>query len=538
MLDKEAKAAAADDAANPKRVAKLEAAEPISLPSGTPLAIPSVFASHMVVPAGVDFTIWGLAAVGTGPVNVTMSGHSVSAELEGDGRWTVTLPAMNASKAPNSIGISSAKSTIELEDVLVGDVYVCMGADNMAMPLSMSRNSSQALKLAESMGDRLRIMSVKQKAGCVNPQDNFTARTPWHRTWSEGHTESFSALCYHFGVEQLNARPDLPVGLIQVTAKGSQSWQWAPPNSAKKCQKPSNVAENTVGIYWNSMLRPLAALKGPRAFVYELGGDDCVSIDMFAKVQEIWRAGRRADPENEMPAVIGAQYSCTSPAELTRADYDHQQAFTQLPRSSVAVTSDLCSVNARGCGSHSPFKREEAKRFAIRAESLLYKKKGVPANAPKPVHVFVDRYEPSWGSFHYGSVGDFTCHTCVWGMRVVFDQDVELLPEFKKLSGGFNGHVSGFQLYPNTKPGLNYFPVTMQLNWVGGNTVQLNATVKVGALGVDSPWPGRLQYGEGPFPVMPLVSGATGEPVPQLSIEVPLGEGKYEFRKLDAILDS
>ena len=62
---------------------KLEAALPISLPRGTPLAVPSVFASHMVVPADVDFTIWGLAAVGTGPVKVTMNGQSVSAELEG-----------------------------------------------------------------------------------------------------------------------------------------------------------------------------------------------------------------------------------------------------------------------------------------------------------------------------------------------------------------------------------------------------------------------------------------------------------------------
>jgi hypothetical protein len=486
----------------------------------------------MVVPAGVDFTIWGLAAVGTGPVNVTMNGHSASAKLEGDGRWTVTLPAMNASKAPTSISITSAKSKIELEDVLVGDVYVCMGGDNMAVPLSTSRDRNQALELAEALGDRLRIMSVKQKACCANPQDNFTARTPWQRTWSEGHTDSFSALCYHFGAEQLSARPDLPVGLIQVTAKGSQSWEWAPPHSAKACKKPSDVADDTVGIHWNSMLRPLATLTGPRAFLYELGGDGCVSIDMLYQVQEIWRAGRQGDPENEVPAVIGAQYSCTSPAELTRADYDYQQAFMQLPRSGVAVTSDLCSANARGCGSRYPFKSEEAKRFAIRAERLLYKKKGVPANAPRPVHVFIDRYEPSWGSFHYGVVGDFTCHTCVWGIRVVFDQGVELRPEFKDFQGGYNGHVNGFQLYPNTKPGLNYFPVTMQLNWVGGNTVQLNATVKIGELGVDYPWPGRLQYGEGPFPVMPLVSGATGEPVPQLSIEVPLGDGKNEFKKV------
>jgi hypothetical protein len=292
------------------------------------------------------------------------------------------------------------------------------------------------------------------------------------------------------------------------------------------------VAKDTVGIYWNSMLRPLAALKGPRAFLYELGGDGCVSIDMLSYMQEIWRAGRHGDPENEVPAIISAVYSCTSQAELTRPNYDFAEALNQLPRSGVAVTSDLCSVSGGGCGSHSPLKQEEAKRFARRAESLLDKKKGVPASGPKPVHVFVDRYEPSWGSFHYGTVGDFDCPACSWGMRVVFDQDVKLRPEFKDFKGGYMGHLNGFQLYPNTSPGLNFFPITMQLNWVGGNTLQLNATIKVGALGVPSPWPGRLQYGEGPFPVMPLVAKATGEPVPQLSIEVPLGDGMDEFKKL------
>ncbi|CAK0791665.1 unnamed protein product [Prorocentrum cordatum] len=520
-LEEEAEAAAAD-----------EAAEAISLPAGVPLALPSVFASHMVVPAGVQFTMWGLAQQGTGPVSVTMNRVSVSAELEADGRWTVTLPAMEVSSSPTAITIASATSNIELEDVLVGDVYVCMGGDNMGMPLNASRHSGKALQTAEKMGDNLRIMSVQQVACCAIPQDNFTARTPWRRTWSEEGTEGFSALCYHFGVEQITRRPDQPVGLIQVTAAGSQSWQWAPSHTAQTCERPGDVAADTVSIYWNSMLRPLVPLKGVRAFLFELSGDGCVSIDMVYHMQEIWRADRPGDPENAVPAIIGAQYSCTSPAELTRADYDYQEAFLQLPRSGFAVTSDLCSVTARGCGSHSPFKQEEAQRFATRAEALLWKKDGVPANAPKPVHVFVDRYEPSWGKFHYGVVGDFTCHTCVWGMRIVFDQDVELRPEFADFKGGFNGHINGFQLYVNTKPGLNYFPVTMQLNWVGGNTVQLNATIKVGALGVDSPWPGRLQYGEGPFPVMPLVSGATGEPVPQLSIEVPLGDGKAELRKL------
>jgi len=58
--------------------------------------------------------------------------------------------------------------------------------------------------------------------------------------------------------------------------------------------------------------------------------------------------------------------------------------------------------------------------------------------------------------------------------------------------------------------------------------VQLNFTIKVGALGVPSPWPGRLQYGE----AASLVGIATGEPVPRLSLEVPLGDGREELRQL------
>jgi hypothetical protein len=282
------------------------------------------------------------------------------------------------------------------------------------------------------------------------------------------------------------------------------------------------------------MLHPLTALRGPRALLFELEGDGCVSIDMVSQLQKIWATRRQGGSENEKPAVLGAQYSCTAPASLTGANYDYQQDFLQLHRSGVVVTSDLCTPAAQGCGAHSPFKHDEAKRFAIRAEQLIRQRSHVPASFPKLVHVFVDMYNESWGSFHLGSMGTVPAymHWCIWGMRLVFDQEVELRPEFQGFKEGYLGHINGFQLYVNTSPGLNYLPLTMLFSWVRGNTVQLNVTMKTHELGVDSPWPGKLQYGEGPFPVMPLVSSATGEPVPQFSLEVPLGDGKEDFEKL------
>jgi hypothetical protein len=506
------------------------------LPADTSLALPSVFASHMVVPAGVEFAIWGLARTGTGPVTVTINGLSVDANLESDGRWYVTLPAMNASKAPTAVNISSAEALIQLEDVVVGDVYICMGASNMAMPLERAAEGPEALELAAKLGDRLRILNVGQRPCCEEPQDNLTAEAPWQRVWSEGPTGGFSALCYFFGAEQLSARPDLPVGLIQVTAVDSQSWHWAPPHSVATCHKPSDVADDIVGIYWNSMLHPLTALRGPRALLFELEGDGCVSIDMVSQLQKISATRRQGGSENEKPAVLGAQYSCTAPASFTAANYDYQQDFLQLHRSGVVVTSDLCTPAAQGCGAHSPFKHDEAKRFAIRAEQLIRQRSHVPASFPKLVHVFVDMYNESWGSFHFGTVSTVPCPWCNWGMRLVFDQKVDLRPDFQGFKG-YLGHINGFQLYPNMSPGLEYLPLTMQFSGVGGYTVQLNVTMKMGELWpgnerVKSPWPGKLQYGEGPFPVMPLVSSATGEPVPQFSLEVPLGDGKEDFEKL------
>jgi len=61
-----------------------------------------------------------------------------------------------------------------------------------------------------------------------------------------------------------------------------------------------------------------------RAILYEMQGDGCVALDMLDQAQEIWRTGRQGGSANEVPALIGAMYSCTSPAALMGANYDFQ----------------------------------------------------------------------------------------------------------------------------------------------------------------------------------------------------------------------
>ena len=183
------------------------------------VAVSNLFTDHMVVQQGKPVIIWGTAESGEA-VTVAIAGKAAQVTADADGKWTAKLPALKANSGPHTITIK-ASNLLAIEDVLVGEVWVCSGQSNMAWPVA-SANDPQ-LEALSARFPRMRIISVPQ-VGTQEAQDNFEGK--WELVSPTTITQ-FSAVGYFFG-RQIHQTLDVPVGLIDNAWGGSACEAWIP----------------------------------------------------------------------------------------------------------------------------------------------------------------------------------------------------------------------------------------------------------------------------------------------------------------------
>ncbi len=101
----------------------------------TNLELPSLIGDNMLLQQKTDIEIWGKASPGS-KIDVSASwqakGEAVS---EKDGKWSVLLATPEAG-GPYTITIAAKDTSLTINNVLIGEVWVCSGQSNMEMPLA------------------------------------------------------------------------------------------------------------------------------------------------------------------------------------------------------------------------------------------------------------------------------------------------------------------------------------------------------------------------------------------------------------------
>lgn len=95
------------------------------------IRLPAIIGNHMVLPGGKDVNFWGWADPGEN-VHITVSWDTTKyiaiANIR-TGKWMVKIMTSEAG-GPHTI-ILQGKNRIALEDVLIGEVWLCGGQSNM-----------------------------------------------------------------------------------------------------------------------------------------------------------------------------------------------------------------------------------------------------------------------------------------------------------------------------------------------------------------------------------------------------------------------
>ncbi len=95
--------------------------------------LPKIFSDHMVLQRDQPVRVWGWASPGE-KISVQFAGQSGSEVADKDGVWSVQLLPMKANATPHELTIRGT-NTVNLANVLVGDVWMVGGQSNAAFGL-------------------------------------------------------------------------------------------------------------------------------------------------------------------------------------------------------------------------------------------------------------------------------------------------------------------------------------------------------------------------------------------------------------------
>jgi sialate O-acetylesterase len=185
------------------------------------VAVGKIFASNMVVQREVKAPFWGTAAPGE-KVSVSASwGAKAETVADADGKWRVELDTP-AAGGPFTITIKG-NNTVELTNVLSGEVWLCSGQSNMQWNVKNSNNSAE--EIANANYPEIRLFTVHCVASPTETEDLIRVSS-----WAPCSPETvpgFTAAGYFFG-RKLHKDLGVPVGLINSSWGGTGVEAWTP----------------------------------------------------------------------------------------------------------------------------------------------------------------------------------------------------------------------------------------------------------------------------------------------------------------------
>jgi sialate O-acetylesterase len=174
-----------------------------------------LFCDGAVLQQGAKVPVWGTAKDGE-KVTVKFQGQTVSTTAK-NGRWEVWLKPLK-SGGPYTMEVSG-ENNLTVNDVLVGEVWLCSGQSNMAFQLYRANNAADVIPAARDK--ELRLFTVPRG-------DSDSPRTDVTGSWNDTTPESvsnFSAVAYFFG-RDLRKVLNVPVGLISSSVGGTPAEAW------------------------------------------------------------------------------------------------------------------------------------------------------------------------------------------------------------------------------------------------------------------------------------------------------------------------
>ncbi|HEY0335076.1 MAG TPA: sialate O-acetylesterase [Stenotrophomonas sp.] len=180
--------------------------------------LPLLFGEGAVLQRDQPIPVWGWSTPGA-KILVSLDGSRAEAEADAKGQWQVLLPT-HAAGGPYALQVSGDGATLQVKDVLVGDVWLASGQSNMEFPLAKADDGAKAAASANDA--QIRHFKVP-KSWSAQPEQEL-AGGKWQSANPQNAPE-FSAVAYYFA-QALRRSAGVPIGIIDSTWGGSAIEAW------------------------------------------------------------------------------------------------------------------------------------------------------------------------------------------------------------------------------------------------------------------------------------------------------------------------
>lgn len=337
--------------------------------------LPGLVTDHMVLQRESQVRVWGWAEPGEA-VSVTGSwdvSTSVRCKTKPDGTWETKL---NTAKAggPYTLTVAGTNRAI-LNDVMLGEVWVCSGQSNMAWTLADLGTQEALEDIVEADHKEIRFFTVPQKLAAKPAKD---CDGSW-QTCSLTTAAEFSAVAYYYGLE-LHRLFGVPVGLIASHRGATRVESWtdqktltAFPSLAEPLktlsQSPGTLSDKMPSVLFNGMIAPLTkySIRGVIWYQGESNTDRPMQYrSLFPAMIRAWRSHwDQGDFPFYYVQIAPYQYDASIQSAALR---EAQLMTLSVPHTGMAVTLDLGEKN----NIHPSNKKDISRRLIMWAVKDIY----------------------------------------------------------------------------------------------------------------------------------------------------------------------
>lgn len=177
------------------------------------LTVASIFSDNMVLQRNTKIPVWGTAKAKE-TVVVSFNNQTKITTADQDGNWIVNLDNESAG-GPYTLSIKG-NTSIQIQNVLVGEVWICSGQSNMEWNVAQSNDAKS--EMANANFPNIRHIKIPKEINSI-PNSEFKS-AKWE-VCSPQTVGNFTGIGY-FYAKQLNEKLNIPIGIINASWGGNQ----------------------------------------------------------------------------------------------------------------------------------------------------------------------------------------------------------------------------------------------------------------------------------------------------------------------------
>ena len=359
----------------------------------------NLFSDNMVLQRNSNVNIWGKSNPNQKvTVYSSWNNKSVKTKSNINGEWILKIQT-NDYNGPHKLIISTNNDLVEINNILLGEVWFASGQSNMEMPLDGFFGEpiygSQDI-IGKSINSNIRLLTVERNYSAT-PLANFEGK------WQESRPESsryFSAVAYSFA-KYIHESLGVPVGIISSAWGGTPAEAWAEKSFLDKEFKAGLIINNSAekfeeynpGYLFNAMLKPLIPFT-VRGGIWYQGENNRERAKHYSKLMQVMVESWRSEwGQGDFPFyfVQIAPFRYDGPNESSSAELRDSQldAMKNIKNSGMVSTVDIGDLNSI----HPPEKIKVGNRLAYWALNKTYGYKSITPSGPIPNSAKVDGYQ-------------------------------------------------------------------------------------------------------------------------------------------------